>query len=225
VPHLTHLINPFNTDDPHFNFTFRSMATALQHAASHGVLVEVLGITFADEAVAVPTDALAAAPPHTLRILPVLDPARTAGAYLKQEGLLFGTEEKPLKTPLVADVFQAGYEHAASGTLVWTNFDLIVAPDFYTTIMSQLSGGVLQFGAVGAGTAGAASGVGESAAPAPPPPTGLPKPGFSVLRLDVMIEKSKHPDLSSWSVRNMQYTMSFHAPEPITPNNLSLINQ
>ena len=32
LPHLSHLLNPFNTDDPHFNFTLRSIATAQVHA-------------------------------------------------------------------------------------------------------------------------------------------------------------------------------------------------
>ena len=27
-PHLSHLLNPFDTDDPHFNFTIRSIAAA-----------------------------------------------------------------------------------------------------------------------------------------------------------------------------------------------------
>ena len=40
-PQLTHLINPFETDDPHFNFTVRSIVAAVREAAAHGITVQV----------------------------------------------------------------------------------------------------------------------------------------------------------------------------------------
>lgn len=42
-PQLTHLINPFETDDPHFNFTVRSIVAAVREAAVHGITVQVKG--------------------------------------------------------------------------------------------------------------------------------------------------------------------------------------
>ena len=202
---LTHLLNPFETSDPHFNFTFRSIGAALKHAAKHGVEVEVLGVTFSDESVVLPPEA-----EGLVTLLPVLNPTRTAGKYLQSRGLPFGTEEKPLRTPLVADVFQAGYERATAPTLVWTNFDLIVAPDFYTSIITQLDGTVFVDSTTS--TAGAADPDLPDAQPLPavppppppPPPPGFKaKPGFSVLRLDVMIDKAKVPSLADWSVADV----------------------
>ena len=45
-----------------------------------------------------------------------------------------GNLEKPLRTPLVADVFLAGYERARARDIIWTNFDLIVSTDFYVRV-------------------------------------------------------------------------------------------
>lgn len=160
---FTHLINPFNSDDPHFNFTLRSIAAAVRRARETGIIVEVLGIHTAGENLDLPSE---------ITPLPII--TRDSGSTLRSTGFLFGDGEKPLATPLVQDVFMAGFDHASSGTIIWTNFDLILHPDFYVVVHRELTTG-LKGGAT-------------------------PKIGFSVLRLDVMIERNTHPSLANWKL-------------------------
>lgn len=158
---LTHLINPFDTSDVHFNFTLRSIAAAKRYADSKGIRVEILGVSFqSDENLKLPPE---------VTHLPILDNARSAGAELVRIGVTLGEGEKPLVTPMVADVFREGFRRAKGPIMVWTNFDLVVREDFYEVIYEQTK----------------------------------TKVGFSVLRKDLMIEKSKNPSLSDWTVDDL----------------------
>lgn len=74
---FSHVINPFPTSDAHFNFTVRSMISAIRYAKQHGVFVEVLGVAFAGEALVLPPE---------IRILSVIPNNRTAGGVIQQLG-------------------------------------------------------------------------------------------------------------------------------------------
>ena len=96
--------------------------------------------------------------------MPGIPANRTAGAFLQQLGVHLGDGEKPLRTPVVKDVFELARRHVVASTIVWTNFDLILREDFYVVVSDKLRS----------------------------------QAGFSVLRLDLLIERDKHPDLAEW---------------------------
>ena len=112
--------------DRHGNYSIEVIRRALGKA---GITVDVLALTFKDENVTLP---------GFIRHLPILDPNRTAGLYLQSIGVEFDAQEKPLRGPIVADTWQAAFDHARSSTLIWTNFDLIVNPTFYIEINRNL---------------------------------------------------------------------------------------
>ena len=129
-PKLTHVINPFNAgEDVHFSWTLPAIKAAHARAQSVGISVELLAITFTDEKVPVP---------DIFTVLPIIDPARMAGQYLQDIGVEFDSAEKPLKGPIVSDVWQAIYNYSAGSTIIWSNYDLIVHPDFYVHIATAL---------------------------------------------------------------------------------------
>ena len=124
-PQITHVINPFPTDDVHFSWTMPAIVAAQKFAASHGVRVEIIAITFTNEDVKLPDG---------WKNLKVLDPTRTAGEYLQSLGIQFTEEEIPLKGPIVKDAWERMYMESHGSTLVWTNFDIIVREDFYVQV-------------------------------------------------------------------------------------------
>jgi hypothetical protein len=65
------------------------------------------------------------------------------------------------------------YELASADTIIWTNFDLVLAPDFYVRVAEKLH------------------------------PNKKDAVGFSVLRLDVMIDKIENPSLADWTVADV----------------------
>ena len=168
-PHLTHVINPFPTKDLHFNWSIPAITAAYKNAQKHGIRIQVVGISFSNEKVDLP---------DFITHLPILDPERVAGKYLQEEiGIEFGSQEIPLRGPIVYDVFSEMYKIAKTETLVWTNFDLIVREDFYTMLYDITTDPVKKLGSAYKSLA-----------------------GVSVLRADVLLSRARYPTLSHLTV-------------------------
>jgi hypothetical protein len=164
---ITHIINPFPTTDVHFHWTYDGLAAAYEKAQQAGLTVEVLAVTFDHESLV--------EVPDFITVLPIIWANRSAGEYLERIGVEFDTEEVPLRGPIVSDVWQAAHDHATGNTLIWTNFDLIVGPEFYIEIVKNLDN----------------------------PSERLKMPGlvgYSSLRFDMIIPRARFPSLSNWTV-------------------------
>lgn len=178
-PKLTHVINPFNAgEDVHFSWTLPAIEAAHARAQSVGISVELLAITFTDEKVPVP---------DIFTVLPIIDPARMAGQYLQDIGVEFDAAEKPLKGPIVSDVWQAIYNYSAGSTVIWSNYDLIVHPDFYVHIANALD-------------------------PQKNPLHMERLSGFSSLRKDLHIPRATVATLDDWTVADF-YAWNFTKPQ------------
>ena len=171
-PHITHVLNPFPTKDLHFNWTIPAITAAYEYAQQHGIRIQLIGISFTDEKMTLP---------DFWTHMPILDPKRAAGKYLQEEvGVEFGDEEIPLRGPIVYDVFSEMYKVAKSDTIIWTNFDLIVRKDFYTSMHEIATDPVKKLGPVYKSLA-----------------------GVSVLRADVLLRRAKYPTLSHVTVEDL----------------------
>lgn len=164
---MTHVINPFPTTDVHFHWTFSALAGAYYRAQEEGMKVEVIAVTFSHEVVNYV--------PDFITVLPIIWKNRSAGMYLERLGVEYDREEIPLRGPIVSDVWQAAYDYAKSSTLIWTNYDLIVGPEFYVDIARNIEN----------------------------PQDKLKLPGlvgYSSLRLDLIIPRDRFPTLANWTV-------------------------
>lgn len=180
--HFTHVINPFPSgDDVHFSFSLPAIEKAYARAVVAGIRVQVIAIYFEHEHANLVL-------PSFIERYPVIPKSRAAGEYLQRERRInFGTKEKPLKGPIVSDVWQAMYDFAKADMVIWSNFDLIVAPEFYERLFSYFSDSVktLQL------------------------PSLL---GVSLLRRDVLIPVAKFDTIADWSSERV-FSWNYSTPQ------------
>ena len=112
-----------------------SIAAAHAAAVEAGLRIQVVAIFFEHERLA-----LEGVLPPFVELHPILARNRTAGEYLQRvRGLHFGAAEVPLRGPIVSDVWQAMYNLSRADRIVWTNWDIILSPEFYTHLAAAFS--------------------------------------------------------------------------------------